>query len=393
MTKSVVSIVRASSRSRYEAVSEAVRRAIDLAGGLSEIVSAGDSVLIKPNLVAPFGPESGACTNPMVCRAIADVVREAGAEAVIAESSSVGEDTEKVFAIMGYDELRSAGYRIVDLKTQGGKVVHVPVPKGLVMSSISTWELVSQADVIISVPVLKTHDQAELTLSLKNLKGLETDAEKRELHRRGVFPGVSDLARAFRPQFAVVDALLGQEGLGPVFGLPVELGLILAGRDLVAVDAVASAIAGFRPDEIPTSVFAAQQGVGTMNLSEVSVAGEAVESVRHRFLRCSEDERVKVGDCLILHADGTCTGCRNTVMSAMFDMRRANQLDLARGRVIVTGADVVIPGGTPQEMVITVGACVPKDQRSARFVAGCPPNNIYVVKAIVATHEGLADSS
>jgi len=383
MTKSVVSIVRVSSRFRSESVAASVRQAIDLAGGLSQIVSPRDRVLIKPNLVAAFGPETGACTSPLVCRAIADLVTELGAEPIIAESSMVGADTREVIALMGYDELREAGYAVVDLKTQGGKGLKLPVPGRLVMSEITTWELVTRADVIISVPVLKTHDQAELTLSLKNLKGLETDADKRELHRRGLFAGVSDLVAALRPSFAVVDGMLGQEGLGPGFGLPVEMGLILAGRDLVAVDAVASQIAGFDPVEIPITTIAADRGLGTMEMSEIEVAGESIASVQRRFMRSWEDDRVRVENCLILHADGACTGCRNTVLSAMFDLRRLDQLDRANGQVIVTGPDVVIPEGTPQEMVVTVGICVPKDQRSARFVRGCPPTNIHVVKAIL----------
>lgn len=385
MTKSIVSIVRAPPKPTLKQLVEPVRRAIDLAGGLAGIVSAGDIVLIKPNVVAAFGPETGACTSPLVCRVIADVVKELGGRPVIAESSAVGEDTGAAFAVMGYDNLRGEGYEVLDLKKQGGKRVRVPVPDGLLMQEISTWELVTEADAIISVPVLKTHDQAELTLSLKNLKGLEVDAEKRELHRRGVFKGVADLVAAFKPAFAVVDGLVGQEGLGPVFGLPVEMGLILAGRDLVAVDAVASRVAGFKPDEILTTVIAAKQGLGTMDMTEIEVVGESIESVRRRFMRCTEDERVKVKDCLILHADGTCTGCRNTVMSAMFDMRRAGQLHHVKGHVIVTGPDVVIPEDTPQEMVVTVGNCVPKDQRSTRFVSGCPPNNIWVVNTILSS--------
>ena len=67
------------------------------------------------------------------------------------------------------------------------------------IGEFSTWELVTQADVIISVPVLKTHDQAEMTLSLKNLKGLESDKDKKALHKRGIFKGVADLASALKP--------------------------------------------------------------------------------------------------------------------------------------------------------------------------------------------------
>ena len=91
----------------------------------------------------------------------------------------------------------------------------MPVENSKVFESIQTWDLVQQADVIISVPKLKTHDQTEMTCSIKKLKGLLTDKNKKAMHRQGLFEGVIDLLAAVRPRLAVVDAIICQEGLGP----------------------------------------------------------------------------------------------------------------------------------------------------------------------------------
>jgi uncharacterized protein (DUF362 family) len=379
--KSKVSIVKAAPESPYEALRDAVRQAIDLCGGLDGLVNVGDLVLIKPNVLAVAAPDCGALTSPAVCRAIADLVSERGARVVIAESGAVGVDTEKAYASVGFDALREMGYKVIDLKREPRATISVP--DGQVMDGFSTWQLVKDANVIISVPVLKTHDQAEMTLSLKNLKGLISDTDKKELHKRGVFKGVADLVAAVKPKLTLIDGLIGQEGLGPLYGIPVKMGLLIASRDLVAADTVASLVAGFRPEELGVTVFAARRGLGTMDINEIEVVGESIESVRRRFLRSSEDTRVEVNDFRLLHAPGTCTGCRNTVLSAMFDMKNADQLEYLSGVTVITGPGVEIPPDVPPESIIAVGVCVPEGQRGKRFVTGCPPNNVAVVQEIL----------
>jgi uncharacterized protein (DUF362 family) len=248
MNKSTVAIVKASPKWDYEQTRDAVRRVIELSGGLAGIVKPGDRVLIKPNVVAPFSPDSGAVTNPQIARAIADLVREREAFPTIAESSAVGVDTEDSFAAAGYDRLRDLGYSVVDLKRECPQVM-LPVEDAHGLSDFWSWGVVLESDAIVNVPVLKTHDQVGLTLGIKNLKGLVNDKTKRDLHVSGVLRGAVDLASAVKPALTVLDGTTGQEGLGPVHGIPVQLGVLLASRDVVAGDAVASSLMGFKTDE------------------------------------------------------------------------------------------------------------------------------------------------
>ena len=374
-------MVRADGRSR-ELVAYAVRRAVDMAGGFAYLIRPGMLVIVKPNMVAPpASAEAGACTSPQVCQAVADLVRELHVTPVIAESSARGADTEAAFQIMGYDELRRQGYEVVDLKKD--KTVRVKVDGGRLLEKITTFELVTRAEAIISVPVMKTHDQGEVTLALKNLKGLVTDADKRRIHQIGMFAGAVDLVGHFKPVFAVVDGLIGQEGLGPLMGLPVRLGVIVAGRDLVAVDATAGRIMGFAAEQVPITKVAAERGLGTLEEAQIEVVGEPIAAVRRRFLRCEEDHRIDREGVTITHAEGTCTGCRNGLLSSLFDMRADGSLERARGLTIIAGP-AAVPAGVPQEFLVSIGTCcLPEARRLLRYVRGCPPNNVDIVKAIM----------
>lgn len=380
MTK--VSIVKVAGRDR-DGIAVGVRRAVEMAGGLAGRIRPGMRVMIKPNLVAPPpSAKSGACTSSLVCQAVADVVRELGATPIIAESSARGADTEAAYRIMGYDALRGQGYDVVDLKQD--TVVQVKVTNGRILTEIATFELATKVDAIISVPVMKTHDQGQVTLALKNLKGLVTDGDKRRIHLEGMFEGATDLVAHFKPVFTVVDAVIGQEGMGPLLGMPVEMGLILAGADLVAVDAIAGRVMGFAPDEVPITKAAAERGLGTLDESEIEVVGERMADVQRRFVRCEEDDRIDSAGIEVVHSEGTCTGCRNGLLSSLFDMKADGTLDRARGVTVIAGP-TPIPDGVPQEMLVSVGSCsLPEARRLLRYVRGCPPNNVDIVRALLA---------
>ena len=380
-TKAQVAIVKTKPQPEYLQIRQAVSRSLDLIGGIRDIVKPNDLVLINPSWVAPpVEREAGCITIPEVARAVADIVKDIGARPIIAESSAIGVDSEKVITQSGYLKLRELGYEVIDLKSLK-TTVDLAVENAKVFESVQTWDLVQQADVIISVPKLKTHDQTEMTCAIKKLKGLLTDKNKKAMHRQGLFEGVIDLLAAVKPSLAVVDAIVCQEGAGPVFGKPVEMNLILAGKDLVAVDAVSARLIGYDPRETLLTVNAAERGLGVMDPEQIEVVGERLEDVWRRFLRSIEDEPVTMEGFDLIHGEAACTGCRNTVMSALIDMRNADQLMYLPGVTVLTG-DAPMPAGVPGEDIVTVGLCM-KDKQTARHVKGCPPNNYLVVKAII----------
>ena len=383
MSKAKVSIVETGPKPEYPEIRDAVRKALDLIGGIQDIIKPRHLVLINPSWVAPpVDRDAGCITIPEVPRALADMIRELRARPVIAESSAVGVDTEKVIQASGYRELREMGYEVVNLKKTPW--VKLPTHNGKVFETLPCWDLVQKADVIISVPKLKTHDQTEMTCAIKKLKGLLTDNGKKGMHQKGLFEGVVDLLTAVKPKLAVVDAIVCQEGLGPIFGKPVEMNLIVAGKDLVAVDSTCARLIGYEPGETLLTVNAAARGLGVMDPDQIEIVGQPLESVKRRFLRSIEDNPVEgVEGFQLIQGEATCTGCRNTVMSALIDMRNADQLMYLPGITVVTGG-APLPEGAPRESIVTVGKCAPKESQTERHVKGCPPNNALVVNAIIA---------
>ena len=376
MDKNTVSIVRI----EEDRVEKAVRKAVVLIGGIEAIVKPGETVLLKVNwCVVPEDPKVGVVTNPVVARAVADLVTEAGAEPIIGDSAARGVDTDLVIKATGYGKLADEGYQIANLDKE--KVIKLECPDSELLHTMKTFELATQVDKIIDIPLFKTHDSAEATLGLKNMKGLLHDDQKSKLHREGLYTGIADVNLRFPPDLVVYDGTWAMEGLGPMYGIPFELNLILAARNVVAGDAVAGSIMGFEPGELIVTKIAYERGLGEMNLDKIAIAGAPLESVKRRFKRVEEDDRIIYPNVQIIHSEGTCTGCKVAIMSSLFDMKNKGILDQAEGFTFTTG-DVELPYGIPQEKVVSVGICVPKEKRGTRWSKGCPPNNVYTIEAV-----------
>jgi uncharacterized protein (DUF362 family) len=390
VTKATVCIVKTKPQPEANDVEQAVRQAIALLGGIEDTVQPGNLVIVKPNILGnPVDYAGnylpGVCTSREVSRAVAQVVRELGARPVIAESSQVGDSTEVGYRTMGYDRLRDEGFEVIDLK-MGQRQVTVACPKGKVFKKMTTWEIVSEADALISVPVMKTHDVTDVTLGLKNLKGLYTDAMKRRAHSRQLFQQVADWATVVPPSLTVVDGIVGMEGMGPVDGLPVEMDLIIAGKDPVATDAVTSAVMGFDPAEVAIAQLAAEHGLGCNSLDEIEVVGEPVAKVAKRFIRAEEDNRLSLPDLQILHSEGTCSGCRRAFRTTLLELTGAGLSHLLQDTVVLTGSGV-IPEEVAMSDLVTIGRCVPARNRVGRaHVQGCPPNTAPQMRALLNGH-------
>jgi uncharacterized protein (DUF362 family) len=397
--KSIVSI-RKTTGIYYAEIENAVKNVIKDIGGLSDVIKPGYKVIIKPNMVAvPPARLSGAVTRWEVCLAICREVEKVGGVPVIAESAAVGADTEDVIMVCGYNDVRDSGVQVVDLKSRkpvaegrmsAGEKCTVDVPDGRIAKEILTWELVRDADAIITVPVMKTHDQTEITLGMKNLKGLMEDKCKKRFHFDGLTESVVDLNTVFRPCVEIVDGTFAAEGIGPVFGDTKRMDLIVGSKDIVACEAVTGKIMGYEPEEVPITVAAAERGLGTMDLSEIEIAGERIEDVEERFVRCCETKIEGIADSFqILSGSGTCTGCRNTIVSILMEMKEKGFLKYTEDLTIISGPPEDIDEDQIKGDVVCVGSCAQKyaAQNGYRCAAGCPPRNDLIVEAILNGRE------
>jgi uncharacterized protein (DUF362 family) len=384
MGKSRVAIFKTGKNPGEEEIRGKVREAIAAVGGMEKFVKRGDLVIIKPNLVISMGSETGATVDWRVSKAVADLVREQGGRAVIGESCGTGGDTEKVFQKTGHAQLRDKGYEVVDFKKIEN--VEMSIPNARVIQKVMIPTLVKQADVIINIPKIKTHDQIPMSGALKNMKGALAEKEKNRLHKDGLNQGVAEINALLRPKLVVVDGIIAQEGLGPVFGDPVEMDLIIAADDQVAVDTVICHIMEIDPKQVLCIGFAEEMGLGTSDLEKIEIIGKKIHEVKRRFKSPEEDiKKIEVPGFQLLFNETSCTGCRNTMYSVIKDMQGKGLLEYLKGLKVVAGAMEELPDLNRQDIVL-VGACTAKMKKEGvRFAPGCPPRNYWVIEAITGT--------
>ncbi len=376
---SLVSL-RKTSSDEYEAIRAAVFQVIEDLGGLRDVIRPGWRVLVKPNFVAvPEHRLSGAVTRWEVCKAVCEAVRVAGARPFIAESASVGSETEDVILFCGYRTLREEGIEVIDLKSGRETPCLLPVPGGVLYDGIPSWEAVRDADAVISVPVMKVHDQLSISVGIKNLKGLVRDEGKKEFHRRGVKDAVCDLLAAVKPVLCIVDATYCLEGIGPVFGETRRIGLIAGSKDAVACDAVCGELMDFRPQEVEITAEAARRGLGTADPGSIKIVGEDPALVRTHFDRSSETRIEGLPDSFrMIFGEQTCSGCRNTVTATLTDMREAGLLGGLAGLTAVCGPCKPddLPEGTDLKRTVLIGECAFRGLGFCPDILcdhGCPP--------------------
>ncbi|NOZ22220.1 MAG: DUF362 domain-containing protein [Planctomycetes bacterium] len=372
MRNPVVSIIRCPRHDDEAVIREAMAECLARIDGLESIICPGDTVLLKPNLISEKSYETGVVTNPHVVKVVAELVKEAGAGKVfVGDGAAVGHTATGALEAAGYhDVLGPIGVELIDLHK--GEFVLVPIPNGVVFRKLRIARPVLEAQVVINLPVPKTHDVFPLTLGLKNMKGVIHPRDKRRFHKWGLAQGIVDLQKVVLPELTIFDGTVAHEGTGPTRGAPMGLGLLVASTDTVAADVVMAHIAGVPPEEIPYIGLAAEQGLGCGDLSAITVLGETIEDVRRPFQRIRLDEAVlRRHDVAVVEA-GACSGCRQVVTEWLMDLEQKGELDRLRGRTIVYGQNVhAVPDKRGDFIVI--GSCVKKFKDKGRTLPGCPP--------------------
>ena len=246
--RSSVAVLRAP---RYEADLEAI---VGQALRLLQVDVRGRSVLLKPNIVE-FDPAAAINTDPRLVAATAAAMRSAGARQVtVGEGSGHRRDAHFIAGQSGLlDLLSDIDVPFVDLNTAAvGRVA-------LDSHFTNLGELwlptpITGADLVVSMPKLKTHHWGGVTLSLKNMFGTVPGRmygwPKNVLHWAGLQESILDVAAAVRPQLAIVDGIVGMQGDGPIKGDAVDVGVIIAGTDPVAVDSTAARLMGIDPQRV-----------------------------------------------------------------------------------------------------------------------------------------------
>jgi uncharacterized protein (DUF362 family) len=309
----VVSVVKI----KNDNIDYALREAIDLLGGMKTVSNGKERIMLKPNLVSQ---EARDVTNQSVIKALAQLMTAAGKDVSIGEGSAAAgpnfrpgifgsvcrtkdiealtEIQQSVFNRLGYSELsKSIKIPLVNLHT--GKMSKVKIPDGFVFKEISLHHSLTEIDMLCSVPMMKTHGLATVTLGMKNLMGLypgevygtvrsAVHSEAAKVEKSGTASAIVDMVRANKVGLVVIDASTAMQGQGPSVhqgGQLVKMDLIIAGTNPLAADMIAADLMGFHPEEISTFVWAWKAGMTPTSLNEIEIRGTELNAVRRNFLR------------------------------------------------------------------------------------------------------------
>jgi uncharacterized protein (DUF362 family)/Pyruvate/2-oxoacid:ferredoxin oxidoreductase delta subunit len=265
-------------------VEKAVAELLAAWGGVSALVSPGETVLLKPNIVEGLPPERAVTTHPEIVRAVIRQVKQAGAKPVVGESPGVS-GTRKAAERCGiWAVCQEEGVELLLFE----EATSVAFPDGKMIKKFSLAKDLYSVDKVISLAKMKTHTFMDITGGVKNLFGLIVGADKAQFHlrlkRRSEFAAMLvDLNQLVAPIFYLVDGVVGMEGNGPRNGIPKQAGLLLGGTNGFAVDMVMADVMDFPAEKLPVAAEALRQGL-TAGLSAIERTGSA-RDVKVPFVR------------------------------------------------------------------------------------------------------------
>ena len=258
---------------------EPVFKALDLIDYKSALAGK-DKVLIKVNFITDKTWETGATTDPLVVEAIIIKLKEIPVPITVAESDATITNANKAFVKTGMKEMcQRNGIDFLNLRYVKDRV-KIPIPQGETLNNITVPRLVAES-AIVSAAKLKTHTATGVTLGMKNMFGLLPDKFKAKYHAKGISKVIVDINSVLKPALTVIDGFVGMEGKGPVDGTPVKMDVIIAGKNVVATDAVGCRVMGIDPHSIKHLCRAQEKALG--NIDNIEVVGEKIEDVARMF--------------------------------------------------------------------------------------------------------------
>jgi len=392
MAKSVVSIAKGT------IPEELVESALGHLGGAKAFIERGSTVIVKPNAGHVGGPDSSVNTNPAVVAAVIKALKKAKPKKIIlAESSAIGCNTSECLVVSGIKQaaLDAGVDEVRDIKSEAD-LVRVDIPKPT--SSIKHVDLprfLLEADHLVSVPVFKCHVSMVFTCALKNLKGVVQDRVHYIMHTTNLSGAMIDLADLLQEKtFTIADLYRPMEGFGPHSGTPVEFDCILAGKNLVAVDATACRMVGLPVEKVDFFDDAREKGLGNFDENAIEVRGNRIDEVFQQ-LYMPYLEGFGVFPEYDFHIKNACSTCQGLTAFTMSKLKSLNEYEKNKGGHIVIGRHNKIPEGIDKKQpVFLMGECTRALKTKLEeagvtcfHVYGCPPGEPFLGWSIVDRRE------
>ncbi len=279
----------------YKAVYDALENLFSRAIGEEVSSLRGKSILVKPNLLSGRRPEAGVTTHPSVVGALLDILLDAGAKVGVGDSpAGAHKKVESVWSKTGIAEVcRTRDVPLVNFEACGWVERSVDGRSYKISRALFDYEL------IINLPKLKTHILTLLTCAVKNTFGVVPGFLKSSHHLENPKPEefsvvLVDIYSLVRPWLTIVDGIVAMEGNGPSSGELKNVGIIVLGKDGVAVDAVISKIIGLEPLGVPTTLEAYRRGIGEADLARIRIPGESIDSVAAKAFKVPSNWRFRM---------------------------------------------------------------------------------------------------
>lgn len=322
MDKSRVALVRCDTYDRDEVFS-ALRRGVDLLGGVRRFVSPGERIVLKPNVLAGSPPERCVCTHPSVLHAVGRLFASVSRDLAYGDSPGLGAAAPHLAKAQLTEAAADLGLAPADFD-RGSPLDFAASPHA---RRFTIAEGVLGAAGLVNISKFKTHQLTRLTGAVKNLYGCIPGAQKKLGHL--AYPSAFEFSSYLvalnlllreRVRLHVMDGIMAMEGNGPQSGTPVRMGVLLLSTDPVALDAVMASLVDVDPLRVPTAGPGRRWGLGACDLREIDVVGEPVQSLRNG------DFRVPRGVGLDFSATGALTVINNLIARRpVIDERRCNR--------------------------------------------------------------------
>jgi len=250
-------------------------------GGIDKYIKPGMKVLLKINLLMKKKPHEATTTHPVFVEALTKAIQEAGGIVTIADSPG-GLYNERVlkgvYSVCGMEEVARKTGAILNYNTD---FEEISFHEGKITKKFMIIKPVLDADLVITVPKLKTHGMTLYTGAVKNLFGVIPGTYKAEYHfrmpdKKDFCTMLVDLCECVKPSLAIMDAIVGMEGNGPSGGQPRKIGAVIGGTSPYVVDLIASAMVGIKPSQVYTISESIKRGLCPADISDVNIIGGAI---------------------------------------------------------------------------------------------------------------------
>jgi len=270
----------------YQETEKGIQELLAMMGGIEQFAAQGERIALKVNLLRAAKPDEAVSTHPAVTSAIARMAKACGALPVIMDSPGAGyryneKILDKTYRTCGMHEIAEAAG--IELNRDTSHEI-VSFPEGELIKRFEVITPVVNSDGVFNLCKLKTHSFMHMTGAVKNLFGVVPGLAKPgyhgKLHDTEHFANMLlDLTGFVAPRLSIMDAIVAMEGEGPGSGRPREVGLLLASRNALALDVVASHIMGLERERNPLLVAAGKRGLHPNRLEEVEIVGPEVSDL------------------------------------------------------------------------------------------------------------------